>query len=228
VWRVSLEKPGDPEFLHSTRLSYDAIAKPFSERFPDRLDDSPLDLAVITAFAELVRKAGTAPVADIGSGPGHVTARLDTLGVPAFGVDVSPGMVELARQAHPRLRFHVGSMTALDLPDETVGGVLALYSIIHVPDTHLPAVFAEFHRVLRPGGHVLLAFQSGDDDGHRHRAEFFDQPIDLDFYIRTPDTVITHLAKSGLQLQARVVREPYESEDLPRAMILARKPAEDS
>ncbi|MFF7235922.1 class I SAM-dependent methyltransferase [Streptomyces collinus] len=61
-------------------------------------------------FAKLVAANDPAPVADLGSGPGHVTARLPDLGVPAFGVDLSPATVTLAREAHPHVRFHVRSM----------------------------------------------------------------------------------------------------------------------
>jgi hypothetical protein len=57
-----------PDFLHTTRVSYDAIAKPYSEQFADHLGEQPLDLALVTAFAESVRAASTAPVADVGSG----------------------------------------------------------------------------------------------------------------------------------------------------------------
>jgi SAM-dependent methyltransferase len=221
---VSSEIPRAPGFLTDTRAAYDAIARPYTEQFADWLGDRPLDLALVTTFAELVRTSGTAPVADVGSGPGHVTARLEALGVPAFGVDVSPRMAALAREAHPGLRFHVGSMTSLDLPDGTLGGILALYSIIHVPDDHLPTAFAEFHRVLVPGGHVLLGFQSGHEDDRLHLSERFDHKISLDYYWRTPDTVVEMLVKAGLRLHARVVREPYEDETRPRAYLLAQKP----
>lgn len=221
---MSSVTPGAPDFLTDTRAAYDAFARPYTEQCADWLVDRPLDLALVTTFVELVRASGTAPVADIGSGPGHITARLAALGVPAFGVDLSPGMVALAREAHPGLRFHVGSMTSLDLPDETLGGILALYSTIHVPDDMLPAVFTEFHRVLAPGGHVLLGFQSGDEDERLHLAERFGQQISLDYYWRTPETVIEMLTKAGLRLHARVLREPDEEETRPRAYLLARKP----
>ncbi|MDN0195337.1 class I SAM-dependent methyltransferase [Streptomyces sp. S.PNR 29] len=200
------------------------MAEPFTDFCGDWLAGRPLDRALVTAFAELVRAQGSAPVADVGSGPGHITARLHDLGLPVFGIDLSPRMVALARRTHPHLRFHVGSMTSLDLPDETLGGISALYSIIHVPDDHLSAVFAEFHRVLAPGGHVLLAFQSGDEDGHLHLRERFGQDICLDYYWRTPDTVAARLTESGLQPVARFLREPDEEEKRPRAFVLARRP----
>ncbi|MEH0418966.1 class I SAM-dependent DNA methyltransferase [Streptomyces sp. B21-083] len=216
--------PDPPDFLHATRASYDAMAADYTERYADHLADLPLDRALLAAFAELVRAQGSAPVADIGSGPGHVAARLHALGVPVFGVDLSPRMVTLARRAHPGLRFHVGSMTSLDLPDETLGGVLALYSIIHIPDAALPTVFAEFHRVLAPGGHVLLAFQTGSADHHLHLGERFGHEMSLDYWFRTPDRVTELLTKAGLTLHAQTIREPYEDETRQRAYLLARKP----
>ncbi|QOV36039.1 class I SAM-dependent methyltransferase [Streptomyces ferrugineus] len=219
-------RPVTADFLEATRASYDAIAPAYTDRFSDWPADSPtLDRSLVTAFAELAREHAPAPVADLGSGPGSVTAHLHALDVPVFGVDISPRMVALARRAHPQLRFHVGSMTALDLPDETLGGILALYSVIHVPDDHLPRAFAEFHRVLRPGGHVLLAFQSGDTDDRTHLSERFGEEISLDCYWRTPDTMADALTKAGIRPQARVLREPLGEEKRPRAFLLARRAA---
>ncbi|MET8244878.1 class I SAM-dependent methyltransferase [Streptomyces sp. NPDC005202] len=218
-----------PDFLHATRASYDAMAHDYADRFPDGLADKPLDRALLTAFADLVRTTATAtrtapsPVADLGSGPGHVTARLHALGLPVFGVDLSPRMVALARRTHPGLRFHVGSMTSLDLQDETLAGIAALYSIIHIPTDRLPPTFAEFHRTLLPGGCVLLAFQAGDDD-HLHLSERFGHDMSLDYYFRAPDAVAGTLAEAGFELHAKILREPNEDEKRPRAFILARKP----
>ncbi|MGV9789597.1 class I SAM-dependent DNA methyltransferase [Streptomyces sp. NPDC003435] len=209
------------DFLRTTRSSYDAIAKEYAERFPSGLPH-PLDRSLISAFAELVTDNGPAPVADLGSGPGFVTALLDSLGVPVFGVDLSPAMVALAREAHPHLRFHVGSMTALDLPDATLGGIMALYSTIHVPEESLPRAFGEFHRTLRPGAPVLLAFQTGDAD-HMHLAERFGHEIDLDYWMRSPAAIAARLREAGLSLVASMVREPQGEEARARGFVLARK-----
>ncbi|MEU6377776.1 class I SAM-dependent methyltransferase [Streptomyces sp. NPDC046909] len=215
----------NPDFIRATQTSYDTIADDYDKRFPrDGLTGLPVERALFGTFAELLGR-NCAPVADLGAGPGHITAHLSTLGLPVFGVDVSPRMVELARRAHPQLRFHVGSMTSLDLPDATLGGIVALYSIIHVPDEHLPATFAEFHRVLVPGGYVLLAFQAGreEDTEHLHLAERFGHEISLDYYWRDPDAVSEQLTKAGLLPHTRVLREPQEDEVRPRAFLLARK-----
>ncbi|NUW37005.1 class I SAM-dependent methyltransferase [Nonomuraea sp. SMC257] len=213
----------EPDFLHTTQASYDAIAAQYEERFHDELAAMPLERAMLAAFAELVAASGGGPVADVGCGAGHVTAHLHGLGLSAVGMDLSPRMVALARREHFELRFEEGSMTALDLPDGTLGGVVAMYSIIHVPDERLPDVFAEFHRVLAPGGQVLLAFQVGDD--HVRQTEAFGQQIALDCYWRPLEHVADLLGRAGFVENARLVREPDGTAKLQRACLLARRPA---
>lgn len=216
----------EPDFLCTTRASYDAVAADYAERFRDELTARPLDRAMLAGFAELVQAAGAGPVADIGCGTGRVTAHLNGLGLPVFGVDLSPQMVAVARRAHPGLRFEVGSMLALDLPDGTLGGILAWYSIIHIPQERLPEVFAEFHRVLAPGGHVQLAFQVGDEP--LRLTEALGHTISLDFHRRQPDRVAGLLSQAGLVMRAQLLREPDDgdfAERTPQAFLLARKPA---
>jgi len=216
----------EPDFLRETRASYSAVAEAYAERFTDELNARPLDRALLAGFAELVRAAGAGPVADIGCGTGRVTAYLNDLGLLAFGIDLAPGMIEVARRSYPGLRFQVGSMLALDLPDGTLGGLLAWYSTIHVPDDRLPEAFAEFHRVLAPGGLALLGFQAGDES--RHRAEALGHAISLDFRFRPPERVAELLDQAGLQVRARMLREADEDgpfpEREPQAFVLARKP----
>ena len=143
-------------------------------------------------------------------------------GLDVFGVDLSPEMLAQARRAYPELRFDEGSMTDLDLADGTLGGVTALYSTIHIPTERLPDVFAEFRRVLAPGGYLLLAFQVGDE--LRLRTEAFGHAISLQYHLRPPDRVAELLGAAALPVLARLVREPGEGETVPRAYLLARRP----
>jgi SAM-dependent methyltransferase len=140
----------EPHFLREARASYDTIAAEYQARFGHELTARPLDRGMMAGFAELVAAAGLGPVADIGSGTGRVAAYLASLGVSVSGIDLSSQTVAVARDLYPALRFEVGSMLDLDLPDASLGGVLAWYSTIHVPDDRLPDAFAEFHRVLAP------------------------------------------------------------------------------
>jgi len=210
-------------FLASTRAAYDTIAAAYAARFHDELSAKPLDRAILAAFAELVRNAAVGPVADVGCGPGLVTAHLHTLGLSVFGVDLSPEMIAVARRAHPEVRFEVGSMATLDVADGALGGLISWYSTIHTPADLLPDLFAEFHRLLAPGGHLLTAFQVGDE--RRHLTQWLDHDIDLDFYLRSPGEVARMLSAAGFIPVARMLREAGELERLPRVAVLVRKPS---
>jgi SAM-dependent methyltransferase len=195
----------EPDALDTTREAYDAAALTYAELFRDSLRDRPLDRAILGAFAEVV----TGQVADLGCGPGHVTAHLGELGLAAFGVDASPAMITLARQAYPDLRFDVGSMAGLNIADGVLGGVLSRWSIIHTPPEELPGILAEFHRVLAPGGHLLLGFSASDDPAHP--TQVFDHSV-APAYRWWPDHLAAMLRTSGLAEVARMVREPQPTD----------------
>ncbi|MCF3147222.1 class I SAM-dependent DNA methyltransferase [Streptomyces platensis] len=215
----------EPDFLHTTRAFYDAIATDYDTHLGEHLAARPMDRAVLAGFAELVRAADAGPVADLGCGPGRVTAHLAGLGLPVFGVDLSPQMVALARRTHPQVRFEVGAMSGLELPDGALGALVAWYSIIHTPQERLPELFAAFHRLLAPGGLLLLAFQVGDEP--LHVAQPFGHPVALDFRRRRPDRIAGLLTAAGLEVRTRMLREPDEElgESTPQAVLMARKPA---
>jgi ubiquinone/menaquinone biosynthesis C-methylase UbiE len=152
-----------------------------------------------------------------------VTGRLHELGVEVSGLDLSPGMLAEARKALPALEFTEGSMLALPTPSASLGGVVAWYSTIHVPDDLLPDALTELTRVLRPGGHLLLAFQTADEPP-LHLTTGFGHDIQLDFHRRTLETMTALLADAGVPVWVRTVREP-DGDRTPQAFLLARKPA---
>ncbi|MFB8247987.1 class I SAM-dependent DNA methyltransferase [Streptomyces sp. NPDC055952] len=214
----------DADFVSATRTFYDAVAEDYAVRFPEPHTAVVLDRLQLDAFAELVGEGGR--VVDLGCGPGRVTAYLASRGLAVSGLDLSESMLAIARREHPGLRFEQGSMLELDLPDASLDGVVAWYSIIHTPDARLPALFAGFRRVLRPGGHLLLGFQSGDEP--RHYAQAFGHPVSLTFLRRRPEDVTALLSEAGLTVRSTTVRAPDESqgEPVPQASVIARRPKE--
>lgn len=201
-----------------TRAAYDTVAADYARLVGPLLDDLPLDRALLAAFAELCRGAR---VADVGCGPGLVTAYLHDLGADVVGLDLSPAMIGIARRAYPGRRFEVGTMTDLPVPDGALGGILAWYSVIHIPPAEQPALFAEFRRALAPGGHLLLGFHVGDDERHRlHRA--YGHEVSYDVYRLSPDRVAQRLRGAGLAVTTRVIQEPEDPGQRRHACVLAR------
>ncbi|MFI9008487.1 class I SAM-dependent methyltransferase [Actinosynnema sp. NPDC053489] len=209
------------QWLTDTRVSYDRVAESYAEFARARLAELPLVRGVLALFAAAVGDVG-GPVVDVGCGPGHITAHLRGLGVDAFGVDLSPGMVALARREHPGVRFEVGSMTALDLAAGSVGGVLAFYSVIHVPDEEVPVAFAGFRRVLRPGGVVLVGFHVGDRVSVKTEG-YGGHPMSLRVYRRPVARVAGWLRGAGFAVEAEVLLEP--DAEVPGGVLVARVPS---
>jgi SAM-dependent methyltransferase len=210
--------------LAAVRESYDTVAAAYAELVKSPAELDPLSRALLAAFAETVRPAGLGPVADLGCGPGFVTAHLAELGVPVFGVDLSPRMAELARRAHPELTFSVGSLTALAIADGALGGILAYYSTHHTPPELLPRVYAEFHRTLAPGGRLMLAGPVGDGERVRPDRAYGGHPVSYESHLLPMDHLAELLGRAGLVVTARMVQEPDEGAKRRIATLLAHKP----
>lgn len=206
-------------WLEDTRASYDTVAVSYADQIRDALDERPYLRATLALFAELVRGAGGGPVADVGCGPGHVTAHLHKPGLDAFGIDLSPTMIDVARRDHPHLRFEVGSMTDLDLPDASVAGLLGFWSLIHVPDDAVRTAFGQFKRVLRPGGTLVLGFHVGDETRLKTRG-YGGHPMQVHVHLRRPEQVAGWLRDAGFTVQAHMLLDPDGS--APGAVLFAR------
>jgi SAM-dependent methyltransferase len=205
------------------RQSYDRIADEYVIRIYHELEGKPFDRELLSRFAKAV--GGGGEVCDMGCGPGHVARYLQTFGANVFGLDISPAMVEQARQLNPGTRFQVGDMLALDLPDGTLAGIVAFYAIVNIPKESLPTIFREMFRVLQAGGLLLLAFHIGDEAAHYD--ELWERPVSLDFYYFQPAEIQSYLEAAGFAIEEVVERKPYAPEvehQSRRAYIWARKP----
>jgi SAM-dependent methyltransferase len=214
--------PVAESWLSDARSSYDNDAAGYAEQVRGLLDGRPYLRAGLDMFAELIDDAGGGPVADIGCGPGYVTAYLHDAGADAFGIDLSPEMIAIARRDHPHLRFDVGTMTDLDLAAGSVAGIVAFWSVIHVPDHAVPGVFGQFRRVLRHNGVVLVGFHVGAEIRHTS-VGYSGSPVDVDSFRRRPGTVARWLREAGFAVEAEMVIGP--DDDVPGALLFARRDA---
>ena len=213
--------PADPsEPLDTLRTSYDAVAAEYVEHLFTELEGKPLDRHLLNRFAEEVRDRGL--VGDLGCGPGHVARYLHDLGLPVLGVDLSPEMIRQATRLNPEVEFRVGDLRSLDLPDDSLSGIVAFYSVIHFDDAELGVVFREFRRVLAPGGVLLVAFHVGTETIHLD--ELWGRAVSLDFRFLVPGEIVAALRAAGLAVIESAEREPYEGAEYPsrRCYLLAR------
>jgi SAM-dependent methyltransferase len=205
------------------RAAYDTVAQAYAERLPDTRAETAADLAMVDAFVAAVASGDNPRVLDAGCGAGRMSAYLAARGCLVEGVDLSPGMVAMARRDQPDLRFEVGSLAELPCADAEFAGVMLWYSAIHTPPSGQPGIFAEVARVLRPGGYVLVATQSGDgvrDVAPSYRALGFD--VVLERHLYSADAVAALLADVGLTEVQRLERPAQDRERDGQAVVLAR------
>ena len=202
------------------RESYDSAAKPYAEHLAGELVHKPLDRHLLNRFAEEARGRGL--VADFGCGPGQIARYLHEQGVTTVGIELSPGMVEVAASLHPGLDFRVDDMTHPSFADASLVGIVSFYSIVHFDSAELDTVFEQMRRVLVPGGLALVAFHIGDQVVHLD--DLFGAPVSLDFRFHVPGKVVEALQTAHLAVTEHVEREPYEGVEYPsrRCYLLAR------
>lgn len=211
-----------PNITNPIRDSYDRLAHEYALRIFRELEHKPLDRQLLNRFAAEV--AGGGEVCDMGCGPGQVARYLRGIGTTVFGLDISPRMLEEARQLNPDISFREGNMLALDIPDGALAGIAAFYAIVNIPRELLPTVFREMERVLQPGGRLLLAFHTGDEAVQEK--ELWGQPISMDFFLLPAPKIQGLLEKAGLEIEEIIERGPYAPEveyQSHRAYIFARK-----
>ena len=204
------------------RAAYDGVAAEYAAQFADELAHKPFDRDALARFAATVGPAGD--VYDLGCGPGHTTAVLHAHGARVAGFDLSPELVAHARRLHPGVRFAVADMLALPLADGTAAGLVAFYAIVHFTPADVRPAVAEMHRVLRPGGRLLLAFHSGNETKTVER--FLGGAADLAFVFHPPADVAAELTRAGFTDIVVAERDAYPGVEYPsrRAYLTAVKP----
>jgi len=186
------------------RSSYDRVACKYESRFLDELDSKPRDRELLARFARSV----VDPVVDIGSGPGHIGAFVRAHGRTVFGLDLSEEMAGLAAW---RLGSAVtADMRRLPFARGVVGGVVAFYAVIHLPRPDVSAALEEFHRVLRPGGRVLLSAHEGE--GLIERDDFLDEAVPFVATLFNLEELVEATSAAGFEVEIAERRPSYDSE----------------
>ena len=98
---------------------------------------------------------GADDVLDVGCGPGHLTAYLNSLGHQAAGIDLVPEFVNHARSAYPGIDFSVTDIANLSGEIKRVGGVLAWYSLIHMSPGEMAKALQRISEILTTEGALI-------------------------------------------------------------------------
>ena len=190
------------------RATYGAVAGAYADTLTTELDVLPFERWLLDRVAAA---APPRPVVDAGCGPGHVTAYLAAAGAAVRGLDLTPEMVEQARERFPGVRFEVGDLTHLIRPESADGwgAVLGWYSLIHLAGSEFATAVTALARPLAPGGVLVLGLHAGPDV--RRITSWFDHDVELDFVHHQPGEVVAAMTAAGLSDIEWYLRGPVEA-----------------
>lgn len=98
------------------------------------------------------------PVLDVGCGPGQWTDYLHHEGVDVRGIDPVREFIAHAREQFPNVRYRTASLSRTETETASLAGMLCWYSLIHIPPEDMAESLTRIHRLLRPGGEILIGF----------------------------------------------------------------------
>ncbi|WP_432508430.1 class I SAM-dependent methyltransferase [Halorubrum ezzemoulense] len=145
---------------NAVRRAWDEVAETYAaRRDPDGSDAALIDDLLDALASDPAVGDGDPLVLDVGCGDGART--LANLPPGSVGIDISRRGLDLARETVPEARLVHGEMSALPFAADRFDAVTAYHAVFHVERERHPEVYAEFARVLRPGGRLLTTLPGG-------------------------------------------------------------------
>lgn len=153
--------PDDADRFRSfERQRHDHLAKSYRDFF------TPVTALAIKPLLDAVRLESGIDLLDVATGPGSLAAEAHRIGAKVVGVDLSPGMIELAVKSYPGLDFRVAEVEHLPFADRSFDAVVCNFGLGHFPCPE--ASIVECIRTLKPGGRIALSWW---DDPSKQRIQ---------------------------------------------------------
>jgi len=153
-----------------TVQSYDANAQEWAEGHDKKID----------WFGEIEKFKTYCPsgkLLEIGSGGGRDARHLIAAGYDYTGIDISEGLLEVARKNNPKGTFLKQSLYDLDFLHDTFDGFFSVATLLHVPKKRVNEALSQIRKVVKQGGVGFITLKEGDgetilEENNRYNKEF--------------------------------------------------------
>ncbi len=208
--------------IDNIRESYDRVASEYVAHLADELQHKPFDRMMLALSAELAQGG---LLCEVGCGPGHITRYLHDLGANVYGCDISPAMIAQAQARNPHVRYQVSDLRALDAVDHSLAGIIAFYSLIHLPRAEIVPALRHLRDKLAPNGFLMAAYHLQNAEWQdRTLNDWWNIPVNITFLFHTREDLTQYFTDAGYKIEMLTVRAPYAEHEAQthRAYILAR------
>jgi len=192
-----------------TRQAYNLAAQKYHDLFHNEMNEKEYDRKLLDSFAS--RLKNNSLICDAGCGPsGHIGRYLFDKGLKVVGVDISEKCVEFAQLHNPDMKFECADISSLPFDNNSFEGLISYYSIINTPKIYVSGIFAEFHRVLKPEGYLLVAVKAGTTEGYIN--DLLGIKTKIYSALFTQEEILNYFSKAGFLLEFFDIRNPYDFE----------------
>ena len=171
--------------MANPRVNYDQVAPTYDQRYT-----VSQFAGIAAALRSLTQAVGAGRVLEVGCGTGHWLAELQPVARQVYGMDLSPGMLQQARQRSASGALICGHASHLPFSDAGFALIFCVNAFHHFPQPR--AFIAEARRLLRTGG--ALAIAGMDPHAGRDRWYLYD------YFVGTHETDLRRFSSSGTVL----------------------------
>lgn len=144
----------------SVKKDYDAIADAYAKDFGKEYED----VEIINKFLRMLSE--NSKVLDLGGGTGKITDLLIKNGHETICLDFSKEMQRKAKEYFGDIPYIVDDMLNIKnhFEDNSLDGIIAFYSIFHIPAEDLNKLFSDMNSVLKENGILCFSVQLGNGE----------------------------------------------------------------
>lgn len=187
--------------LKTTIDWYNENAKEYEKRSANAINEKEIE-----EFCSYLPKK--ASVLDAGCGFGRDSKAFFDRGYKITGIDLSSGLLKIAKEKYPQINFVKGNLLSLPFKDESFNGVWAHASLVHFDeDSQIKKALDEFNRVLKPNGILHVTVKAKGSEEREQEKRFFRYDSPKDWYV--------FLEKSGFFVE-KIYSEEGRNKDKKR------------
>jgi len=168
-------------------------------------------------------------ILDAGCAAGRDANLFTQKGLRVEGIDVSKGLIAIAKKNYPHLSFRIGNFLSLPYENETFDGIWAHQSLLHLETVEdVLTALKEFYRVLKPGGIILVLVKAKMGVEKTAVAKDAFSNHDRFFQYFTKDELRELLSKSGFKINQieqynEIDRNPHGRPEVDLILALGEK-----
>jgi len=191
------------------KAAYDKTAYKYHVNFKDEVSQKEYDRLLLDKFADLMEPYSS--ICDAGCGPSSQAGRyLSGKGHKVTGIDISGKCIEIAREYNPGIEFKEADIMNTGFKNGTFDGIVSYYSIIYTPKEHISKIFSELHRILKPGGMLLVVVKKGTTEGITDDEWYEGNKVYFTYFLESE--MKDYFTDSGFTVVYSDTRKPYDFE----------------